>query len=419
MFNRVSAKSILLGAVSAVALISVAHAADVVAPVQGTAGYNWSGLYVGFGGGAGGGVHDLTAGGTFALPFGRDGVFGELTVGYDYMVNERFLVGAYADARYGNIGFSLDVPGGSFKSEADYGFDVLARAGYLVTPQTLAYVLGGYSRQHFKISATGVGTFYDWSSNGYVLGLGMETVVHNNWTLKGEYRYSKYASNDLGSGGFISTDPSYHTFHVGLNYRLNGGATDAGFETPAYNWTGFYVGGALGAGSTKDKFGNFFGTGSFNGFGGDGVLGELSAGYDHDFGSWVAGVMVDGRYSGISSEVGSGFGLGFKVSADYGFDVLGRVGMKASESTLAYVLGGYSLQHMKLDVPSGGGGGPLPDWNSSGYSVGGGIESALTDKVAVNLEYRYSHFASKDVGGGTEITPSFQTVRLGLKYKFN
>lgn len=418
MFIRKSAKSILFSAVSIVALMSAAHAADVVQPVEGTPGYNWSGLYVGFGGGAGGGVHDLSIGGTpVSIPFGRDGVFGELTVGYDYMVNERFLAGVYADARYGNIGFSLDVPGGSIKSEADYGFDVLARAGYLITPQTLAYVLGGYSWQHFKISATGVGTLYDWSASGYVLGLGMETVLRDNWTLKGEYRYSKYASNDLGSGGFVSTDPSYHTFHVGLNYRLNGGATDAGFETPAYNWTGFYVGGALGAGSTKNKFDSGFGFQSFNGFGGDGVLGELSIGYDHDFGSWVVGIMADGRYSGISTEVG-GFST-FNIDADYGFDALGRVGMKVSESTLAYVLGGYSWQHFKLDVPSGGGGGPLPHWNSSGYSVGGGIESALTDKVAVNLEYRYSHYASKDVGGSTDITPSFQTVRLGLKYKFN
>ena len=40
-----------------------------------------------------------------------------------------------------------------------------------------------------------------------------------------------------------------------------------------------------------------------NGLGGEGVFGELNAGYNHDFGNWVAGVMVDGSYSGISTEL--------------------------------------------------------------------------------------------------------------------
>ncbi len=87
MFIRVSAKSFLLGAVSAVALMSAAHAADVVQPVE-TSGFNWSGLYVGFGVGAGANVHKLSSD---FIPIslngiGGEGVYGELTAGYDYMV---------------------------------------------------------------------------------------------------------------------------------------------------------------------------------------------------------------------------------------------------------------------------------------------------------------------------------------------
>jgi len=55
-----SAKSVLLGAVSAMALISVAHAADVVQPVEAPAGFNWSGAYVGIGGGFGATVHRIS-----------------------------------------------------------------------------------------------------------------------------------------------------------------------------------------------------------------------------------------------------------------------------------------------------------------------------------------------------------------------
>ena len=39
--------------------------------------------------------------------------------------------------------------------------------------------------------------------------------------------------------------------------------------------------------------------------------------------------------------------------------------------------------------------------------VGGGLETAVTDKVTVNLEYRYSQFADEDfdTGGVIEVEP--------------
>lgn len=44
---------------------------------------------------------------------------------------------------------------------------------------------------------------------------------------------------------------------------------------------------------------------------------------------------------------------------------------------------------------------------------------AVTENVSVNLEYRYSQYDSEDFDVATEIEPSFHTVRLGAKYKFN
>ena len=42
---------------------------------------------------------------------GGNGVFGEITAGYDYMVSERFLLGGFIDANIGNIGPSLSLAG--------------------------------------------------------------------------------------------------------------------------------------------------------------------------------------------------------------------------------------------------------------------------------------------------------------------
>lgn len=437
---------LLLGAVSFVALTTAVHAADAVIEEVPVAGYNWSGFYVGVGVGAGANVSEISS---LLLPgasldgIGGEGIFGELTIGYDYMVSPRFLLGALADVHYSNIETTLEIPIAPLDvSVSDtYGFDVGLRAGYLFTPTTLGYVLGGYAWQ--KAETDGLdglipGGDFDWDRDGYFVGVGIETVVTGNWTLKTEYRFTQFGETnileDLGApDGFLESETSRHTFHVAANYRFgmqNGGG--AAFEVPAYNWTGFYVGGALGAGAVVHdlSLGDLVIPGGveFNGLGGEGVFGELSAGYDYDFGTWVAGVLVDARYSGISSELDLGPIIGpgsVDVDADYGFDVLARAGVKLNETTLAYALAGYSWQHFDLDASDFG---FTDDWGSSGFSVGGGLEAAVTENVSVNLEYRYSQFEDEDLStvfgdgapdGLLEVEPSFHTVRIGAKYKFN
>ena len=417
--------ALLLSASSMTALASAAHAADAVATEAPAAGFNWSGVYVGFGGGVGAVNHDILVPGApiQIANLGAGGFFGEATIGYDYMISERVLVGAFADARLGNIGLSFDAGSDEAKFTNDYGFDAGVRLGYLLTPKTLGYVLGGYSWQHVDADIPGApaGANLDTNRDGYVLGLGVETAVAANWTLKSEYRYANYGTDPLVAVvGAPDAKTSTHTFHVGANYRLGAqsGGT-ASFAAPAYSWTGFYVGGALGAGAITDKIKN--GGGDFNGIGGEGIFGELSVGYDYEINDlWVAGIQIGGRYSGMTTTLVDAPGASYKGKADYGFDVLARVGAKVNESTLAYVLGGYSWQHVKEDAF----GGPTPiidSWSVNGFSVGGGIETAVSDNVAVNLEYRYSKYQGQDYGSGGifETIPAFHTVRVGAKYKFN
>lgn len=425
----------LLATTSTFATASVTRAADALAAEAPATGFNWSGVYVGFGGGVGAverkteisdgvisvGVPDL----------GGDGVFAEVTAGYDYMVSERVLLGGFVDAHVGNIAFSVEntLGGGELSLKNKYGFDVAARGGYLLTPTTLAYVLAGYTWQHVQFEAPGPVPFdTEKDRSGYLLGIGMETAVGGNWTLKSEYRYANYGNNvaipDIGGGADLKFEPTTHTFHVGANYRFggqNGGS--ALFAAPAYNWTGFFVGGALGAGAIVDEIRDPSGTVSFHGIGGEGLFGELNVGYDYEFnGIWVAGLQLGGRYSGMTTQLMDASALGgpkYEGKADYGFDVLARVGAKLNDTTLAYVLGGYSWQHVKEEM-SMGGLSDTRDWSVAGYSVGGGLETAVSSNVSVNLEYRYSHFDGHYYeDSGSETVPAFHTVRIGAKYKIN
>ncbi|MGE0847661.1 MAG: hypothetical protein AB7L41_15450, partial [Flavobacteriaceae bacterium] len=78
-------------------LVSGANAADMpVAPApQPMAEYSdWTGFYLSAGIGAGAVVHELDVLSIFNFNgIGGEGVFGELGVGYDYMISDRLLLG--------------------------------------------------------------------------------------------------------------------------------------------------------------------------------------------------------------------------------------------------------------------------------------------------------------------------------------
>ena len=393
-------RAILLGATSVILMASAGHAADQVAAPP-AAGFNWSGFYVGVGGGFGAVSYNTGIG--FG-DLGGGGAFGELTAGYDHMLTDRLLLGGFIDTNLGNIGPELKgfVGPGTAKLTNRYGFDVGARLGYVLNASSLGYVLGGYTWQQIK--GSGAGASGHENLDGYVLGLGMETAITSNWSIKTEYRYAHYSKDGV--------EPVTHTFHIAANYRFGAGGTGPAIASPAYDWTGFYVGASIGAGEAVNDL-SLGGVVDLNGITGDGLFGELNAGYDHDFGNFVAGLMIDGNFSGISADLGA---LGGHLKSDYGFDILGRVGIKVNPSSLAYVLGGYSWGHFKMEE-----GGTSYGWGSSGFSVGGGLETAVTTNTTLGIEYRYAQFGSEDFdsAGVFEIKPSSHTVRVGLKYKFN
>ncbi len=418
-------RRVLLGAASAILMTSTGYAADMVAPAPApvpAVGFNWSGFYVGVGGGFGAVNHKVGLSGLGSFNgLGGEGVFGEITAGYDHMLGNRFLLGGFIDARVGDIGPSLDITGvPSIDLTNSYGFDAIGRVGYLLNGSTLGYVLGGYSWERFSLDTGAIGLKYHESRSGYVVGVGMETAIASNWTIKAEYRYANYGDDTI-LGIPLSVEPSTHTFHIAANYRFGAEGAGPAIASPAYDWSGFYVGAALGAGEVVHDV-SILGGIDLNGIGGEGVFGELNAGYDYDFGKLVAGVMVDGNYSGISTDLNATGGVGSaSIKADYGFDILGRVGMKVNPSTLAYVLGGYSWGHFKAEASTGGRSIGSYDWSSSGFSVGGGLETAVSTHTTLGIEYRYAQFGDEDFGSGglVKVEPSSYTVRVGLKYKFN
>ncbi len=188
--------------------------------------YVWSGLYLGVGGGAA--SFDLNAQAHaqrfdpqhapnfFRADAGLDDDawrgFGTVQVGYDRLIHEHFLVGAFADYDFFNDADQSFSSQGvqntrqfSFKGnfETDNVWTVGGRLGYLVHPHFLLYGLAGYSQLKFEGNmdvvftepnrpAHALALAVDDRLDGYTLGAGGEVGLHRNVSLKVEYRFSQF-----------------------------------------------------------------------------------------------------------------------------------------------------------------------------------------------------------------------------------
>ncbi len=232
---------------SVVALAS-ANAADMYVPgPAGPGGYkdgpayvgvDWTGFYLGAGGGGGATSQDLKASETirtrtdFAEADGLGGMggFGTVQIGYDRQFLPRWVAGVFADFDFDSIDSSFKVggPGGTLKFPFNLtdSWTVGGRLGYLVNPNTLVYGLGGYTEAKFDLpSGTHNSTF-----SGFSAGAGIETSLGGPWFLKGEYRFTGLDSQTIflknsncdGTCSFKVTDqPDVQTGRLVLTYKFN------------------------------------------------------------------------------------------------------------------------------------------------------------------------------------------------------
>ena len=96
-------------------------------------------------------------------------------------------------------------------------FTFLVRAGYLVQPNILIYLLGGGVEGNFVLPS---GEFFDAQRNlwklGYTAGLGLEYRFNDNWSVLGEYRFIHFDinRNESEPANSVSTSPDGTTITV-------------------------------------------------------------------------------------------------------------------------------------------------------------------------------------------------------------
>jgi outer membrane immunogenic protein len=181
-----------------------------------------------------------------------------------------------------------------------------------------------------------------------------------------------------------------------------------------YNWTGFYFGinggGAFGS-STWDR------TGSFDISGGE--IGG-TAGYNWQFGQVVAGIEGDFDWADINGTTTTACAAGCKTSDGWLSTVRGRIGY-AADRFLPYITAGGAFGNVTAQTP----GFASTSSDRAGWTVGAGIEGAISRNWTAKVEYLYVDLGSFNCGlncgaGLVNDNVSFHTnlLRAGVNYRF-
>ena len=235
-------------------------------------------------------------------------------------------------------------------------------------------------------------------------------------------------------------------------------------------WEGLYAGGHVGGGwstATVDDHYNYYGDPeSRNDVNGSGVIGGGQIGYNFQWGNIVFGPEADLGYLGLSgsrsvalppsaeclansSWTPCGLDANYSVSGGLYGDITGRIGY-AADQVLFYAKGGVAFLDTDIKAKYVGknctttrGCGP---YNPSkfnfeksdtlwGWTVGGGIEYAVSSQWSVKVEYQHFDFGStsfkhnadynfvrdlnSNLRGNAEVSPTVDTVKVGLNFHFN
>lgn len=188
---------------------------------------------------------------------------------------------------------------------------------------------------------------------------------------------------------------------------------------PARSWSGFYLGAGIGAGAAVHEL-NIGGGGLvLDGFGGDGIFGTITVGYDHQIQPGiVAGIFFDVDFSKVSTDLSVAGLFSASLEHDTSWSIGARLGWLASRATLWYALAGYTEADFDLKTTLGSV--SLPHFK--GYFLGAGVETQLPGNWSLRGEYRFTQFDAETVASfgpiNVDLEPSMHTGRLVLTYKF-
>lgn len=201
----------------------------------------------------------------------------------------------------------------------------------------------------------------------------------------------------------------------------------------AFSWQGFYAGGEIGGSWAQSKLKS---RGNNQTYGSkvkpDGFIGGLYAGYNFEINGGdniVLGAETDFLWNDVD-DIGSKELGGFKYKTRVKQKWVGSTRLRAGYAVdrwLPYVAAGVAYGKIdtrlnRYDADDAFVSGGNKNKTRSGWTIGAGVDYAMTDNVLLRVEYRYTDFGKKTYDYGNEgsyrIKYNSNDVRVGVAYKF-
>ena len=202
--------------------------------------------------------------------------------------------------------------------------------------------------------------------------------------------------------------------------RLSARAAQAADETaftPAapivYDWAGLYAGASVGA--SFDAFDTLYGAPALGAsLDPSGFTGGALAGVNFQNGAFVYGAEADINFK-LGDDTAVVAGVPLTAKSDWFSTLRGRAGY-AFDRYMLYGTGGLAFGDVELSTP-----GASVSETKVGWTLGAGLEAALTDNFTLRGEYLYTDLGKVEGSlAGTPFSTEFDshTVRAGVTYKF-
>jgi len=144
----------------------------------------------------------------------------------------------------------------------------------------------------------------------------------------------------------------------------------------------------------------------------DSFVGGAFVGYDrHVADKVVIGVQADFSIAANDKIVQSSATGNAMLDPKYNIDLTARAGYVVAPKTLLYVRGGYANERVRTTITDLAGSRSSAH-SLNGWTVGGGVERIIFDKVSARVEYRYADLSD---GGGKY---QRNQVLVGAAYRF-
>lgn len=410
-------QGVFLGGMAAVLFSSTAFAQSAP-PV-----YSWQGQYIGIHGGyewVDASAQVSTLGGSpYLTPFRQTGGHVGIQTGYLYHLSRNWVAGYEVDLSIANIqqgvppNWAFPFSVGSIELKR-FG-TARTRFGYAHGPW-LIYATGGLAWGWMRAPNL-YGSIFDHAQGGFVYGGGLEYAFAPNWSARIEYLATDLGDSKVTQTSLTNNDTTLdiRTVRLGLNYRFaNWDAPNAAQPVPANtrtrNWSGPYFGLHAGQGWGEHSVNLDFGS-LVNSFEPSGRLFGFQSGYNWQLSDRrVVGIESDYSYAQLR---GSEDINGVKIR-DFGTVRL-RTGYASSDAFL-YATGGAAWLRAQSTAILGY---FTRDQYYLGWTVGGGLEYALSPRWSAKLEYLYSELGGKETIEYLHLDDRFRlhTVKLGLNYR--